>query len=146
MKVWLSLIAVMMAGFVGPLWHGDAPVPALAGPTSSWDCGTLAFRRRILCGRRLPLMLNSPHCDTGSEFTIWMTRDPHAKAYEVLFTRQSAQIQKNRHANMQANLDMRCLKCHVSPELDADLDKAAAYTSAPTASAAKAATAPRANG
>jgi hypothetical protein len=70
---------------------------------------------------------NFSHGQTGSEFTDWMTRDPHAKAYEVLFTSQSVRIQKNRQSSVRAHEDHRCLKCHVSPDLDADLDKAVPY-------------------
>jgi hypothetical protein len=59
------------------------------------------------------------HGTLGSEFTLWATRDPHAKAYESLFHEKSLSIQKALHSSISPHEDARCLKCHVSPHDDA---------------------------
>jgi hypothetical protein len=50
----------------------------------------------------------------GSEYTIWMTRDPHARAYAVLYDKRSERIVKNLHGPKAtpAAKDRLCLKCH----------------------------------
>jgi hypothetical protein len=50
----------------------------------------------------------------GSEYTIWMNRDPHARAYSVLYDQRSERIVKNLHGPKAtpATKDQLCLKCH----------------------------------
>lgn len=61
----------------------------------------------------------------GSEYTTWITRDPHAEAYNVLFNRRSQRIAKNLHEMLggkAAHESQVCLDCHASkpsrPELE----------------------------
>lgn len=70
---------------------------------------------------------NFKHGLAGSEFTSWIERDSHARAYEILFAELSQRIQVNRHAKTAAHDDVLCLQCHVSPDYDADLQKAVPY-------------------
>ena len=65
--------------------------------------------------------------NTSSEYTLWVTRDPHARAYESLFDERSKLIQKNLQRSTFAHEDSRCLKCHVAPDFDASLEKKAPY-------------------
>lgn len=58
------------------------------------------------------------HSSTRQEYTTWITRDSHAKAYEVLFAERAQQIQKNLHQTVSAHEDQRCLSCHVAPDFD----------------------------
>jgi hypothetical protein len=67
------------------------------------------------------------HGNTGSEYTLWVTRDPHARAYEVLFEERSKLIQKNLQSPSSAHEDLRCLKCHVAPDIDPALEKKTLY-------------------
>lgn len=60
----------------------------------------------------------------GSEYTTWITRDPHAEAYNVLFNHRSQRIAKNLHEMLggkAAHESQVCLDCHASkpgrPEL-----------------------------
>jgi hypothetical protein len=51
----------------------------------------------------------------GSEYTIWITRDPHARAYQVLFGERSQRIEENLTGRRQsAEKDARCLACHAA--------------------------------
>lgn len=59
---------------------------------------------------------NFAHGDRSSEYTHWITRDRHAKAFEILFDERSRAIQKNLGQSTPATNDARCLKCHVTPE------------------------------
>src|SRR5262249_50929217 len=45
----------------------------------------------------------------------WSTRDPHARAYQVLFNEQSRRIMAHR-GGRDAHKDPLCLSCHVHPE------------------------------
>lgn len=53
----------------------------------------------------------------GSEYTFWITSDPHRKAYEVLFSDKSARIIKNLQSVIKepAHRADLCLSCHVHP-------------------------------
>jgi hypothetical protein len=62
---------------------------------------------------------NFAHGGTGSEYTNWITRDPHAKAYEVLFADAAKGMQKHLKSPAPAHEDRRCLQCHVAPGYDA---------------------------
>jgi hypothetical protein len=62
---------------------------------------------------------NFAHGSTGSEYTTWITRDPHAKAYEVLFAEAATAMQKHLKRPAPAHEDRRCLQCHVAPGHDA---------------------------
>jgi hypothetical protein len=130
-KLRLSLIAVVLAGVAGHFWHGGESSSVNAGPASAPAVRSSAVGSPFVgagsCAAAACHNANFVGGQTGSEFTIWMTRDPHAKAYEVLFTSRSVRIQHNLHAHAKAHQDQRCLQCHVSPALDADLDKAAPY-------------------
>ncbi len=58
---------------------------------------------------------NFAHGQARSEYTFWITRDPHARAYEVLFNERSKSIQKNLQRTISAHEEQRCLSCHVAP-------------------------------
>ena len=60
----------------------------------------------------------SSHGTSGSEYATWITRDPHARAYEVLFSARSQAMQKNLQRRTAAHEDGRCLRCHVAPDDD----------------------------
>jgi hypothetical protein len=51
----------------------------------------------------------------GSEYSTWITADPHARAYEVLREPRSADIVRTLHSKVPAHEDDRCLGCHVRP-------------------------------
>lgn len=55
---------------------------------------------------------------TGGEHAFWITRDPHAKAYEILFEPRSREIQRKLDRKTPAHEDAQCLKCHVAPAYD----------------------------
>lgn len=60
---------------------------------------------------------NGPAGSKGSEYTTWITRDPHAEAYQVLFNPRSQRIAKNLHVllkNKPAHESQICLNCHAT--------------------------------
>lgn len=54
------------------------------------------------------------HGRPGNEYSTWI-RDPHAKAYSVLFNTQSKQISRNLDRKEPAYKDRQCLACHATP-------------------------------
>ena len=56
--------------------------------------------------------------DAGGEHRFWITRDPHAKAYEILFDAPAKEIQQKLHRPVAAHEDQLCLSCHASPDFD----------------------------
>jgi hypothetical protein len=58
----------------------------------------------------------------GSEYTIWAESDPHAKAYAVLYDRQSYRIVKNlQGANAEPAQNRVCLSCHAANATDIEI-------------------------
>jgi hypothetical protein len=75
---------------------------------------------------------NEPQRETGAgpagwpkaaEYTIWITKDKHAKAYETLLSDRSKQIVKRLGGAGSAHKDQQCLNCHVYPSLDEEAQK-----------------------
>jgi hypothetical protein len=58
---------------------------------------------------------NGPPGSAGSEYTTWVTKDPHARACEVLFSERSQRMSRllKRPA---AHQDSLCLNCHVQQQ------------------------------
>lgn len=50
----------------------------------------------------------------GNEYSTWI-RDPHAKAYSVLFNTTSQQMSRNLGRSEPAYKDKQCLACHATP-------------------------------
>jgi hypothetical protein len=56
---------------------------------------------------------NGPPATKGSEYTTWITVDPHARAYSVLFDERSQTIQQNLTGRREsAENNTLCLQCH----------------------------------
>ena len=58
-----------------------------------------------------------PQGSVGSEYGTWLTADPHARAYTVLLSARSQQIEKNYRQlktldEARAERDQECLRCH----------------------------------
>jgi hypothetical protein len=115
-RFWLLLTA--FAGIVAYLCRPEAPsvadsfVPRASSPATRFigagSCSASACHNG-----------NFAHGPTsGSEYTFWITRDPHARAYEALFDDRSKQIQKNLERTTPAHEEQRCLRCHVAPDYD----------------------------
>jgi hypothetical protein len=64
---------------------------------------------------------NGPRGSRGSEYTTWITTDPHRNAYAVLLAPRSQRIEKNLGTRKEAAQDILCLNCHVHPDMDASL-------------------------
>lgn len=58
------------------------------------------------------------HRTSRDEYSTWVTRDSHGRAYEILFDRRSKEIQLNLGKKTEARSDPRCLSCHVAPEYE----------------------------
>ena len=98
----LGIIAAVSAGGVGESSAPNQATPQYlgAGSCSASACHNAGFAHR----------------PTRGEYDFWITRDPHARAYEVLFQERSRSIQKAMNAARPAHQDQRCLGCHVAPE------------------------------
>lgn len=59
---------------------------------------------------------------SSSSYSVWIQRDPHARAYDVLLTERSRNIVRQLGTGWQAaHLDSRCLVCHSTLEPQAAL-------------------------
>jgi hypothetical protein len=54
----------------------------------------------------------------GGEYSVWLGKDPHAKAYTVLFQPLSQRIQQSLDPRGFAHKNLLCLRCHVDPAVD----------------------------
>jgi hypothetical protein len=59
-----------------------------------------------------------------AEYSVWVTRDPHQKAYAVLYSDIARNIERNFNrlplgAEAHAERDAVCLRCHVDPQVTA---------------------------
>lgn len=120
MKTRLPTLAVILIGVASYAVAQEfrAPRPTPLGPyfVGAGSCAASACHNA-----------NFAHGQTGSEFTLWATRDPHAKAYEALFAARSLRIQKNLGRSAKAHEERRCLKCHVAPDFDDVVEKQVPY-------------------
>ncbi len=112
----LLLLAIGLAGMAAlllrqPTRSAADTNPAPASPASG-------FIGAGSCSASACHNANFAKGNTGSEYTLWVTRDPHAKAYEMLFSARSTQMQKNLRSATPAHEEARCLKCHVAPNYD----------------------------
>jgi hypothetical protein len=61
---------------------------------------------------------NGPQGSAGSEYSTWVSYDPHARAYQALYNLPAKQIEKNLNKKLADVLDARpeenplCIKCH----------------------------------
>jgi Cytochrome c554 and c-prime len=106
-----AMAAYLMAA--GPRGLEEIPVPPVAIPTAP---ATPRYVGAGSCASRAchgnPTL--TPGREWSSSFAVWVENDPHARAYNVLFTQESK--------NMAAALDLgepwkaqRCLSCHSAP-------------------------------
>ncbi len=118
MKVQSWLMFLACAGLLASLCRPVVvlPTPSLAPRASS---RVSRFVGAGSCAASACHNGNFTHGPTsGSEYTFWITRDPHARAYETLFDDRSKQIQKNLQRTTPAHEEQRCLRCHVAPDYD----------------------------
>ncbi len=64
----------------------------------------------------------------GREYAKWIGKDPHNKAYQILFDERSVRIQQNLNRSepgdkqLSASCNILCLRCHVAPEAEKVVD------------------------
>jgi len=121
LRYWLLAISLLVAALTfwrnGTAFSANAPVVRAQLPNNAespyigaGSCSASACHN------------NQPSLGVaGSEYAIWATRDPHARAYESLFNEKSIAIQQALGSKIPSHEDGRCLKCHVSPQVDAPM-------------------------
>ena len=124
MNFWRCLLALAFAALIAGLARQPQPTSASAGSSQP---STSKYVGAGSCSASACHNANPAHGRLGSEFATWMTRDPHARAYEVLFNERSKSIQKNLRQSTPSHQDSRCLKCHVAPDYDDTNPPAASY-------------------
>jgi hypothetical protein len=116
---WFLLIAVIVGIALSQRQHGT-PSTAQASPEKLAEPVAAATSHQFVgagsCAAAACHNADFRHGPAGSEYTTWITRDPHQKAYEVLFDGLAKKIQKNLHSKVDAHEDRRCLACHAAPE------------------------------
>ncbi|MHB1426335.1 MAG: multiheme c-type cytochrome [Gemmataceae bacterium] len=96
------------------------PTPLVASPSSS----TFQYQGVASCASAACHHGNGPSGTKGSEYTTWIAqKDPHSRAYTVLFDRRSLLIERNLKGlpdlkQAQPHKDMLCLRCHVNPDVE----------------------------
>ena len=120
MKSGLWVLSVLMLGVPLTVWHHASSPAVNAG--SAIEASTPIQAHRYLgagsCAAAACHNSGPAPGDARDEYAHWITRDRHAKAYEVLFEDRSVRIQRNRHASVKAHQDHRCLQCHVAPDYE----------------------------
>ncbi len=120
---WHLVIAACVGAALLLQWRPGTPVAGQTGPEKLPTPRILPTQPQFVgagsCAAAACHNANFTHGQKGSEYTLWITRDPHAKAYQVLFDDRSKQIQKNLQREVSAHEDQRCLSCHVAPAYDA---------------------------
>jgi len=111
------LLAILALGTTMYLCGPPAPLPAQPSAPPAAP-GAASFLGAGSCSASACHNANFAHGEVGSEYTTWITRDPHARAYEVLFLDRSKRIQQILKRNVPAHEDQRCLRCHVAPDFD----------------------------
>ena len=64
---------------------------------------------------------NPSHAVAGTEYSIWVNKDPHSCAYNVLFNEQSKKIAKHLKLDVAPHKNDLCLNCHSTNVPKADL-------------------------
>jgi Cytochrome c554 and c-prime len=113
----LLLLVILPASVFLAAWHTSIPTSAKPLSTQHSALST-HFVGAGSCSASACHNANFTRGHTGSEYTTWITKDPHAGAYEELFSKTSSTIQKKMASATPAHEDQRCLKCHVAPDYD----------------------------
>lgn len=91
------------------------PTPLLPAPYSS----TFQYQGVASCAAAACHHGNGPAGTKGSEYTTWIAqKDPHSRAYSVLFDRRSLLIEKNLTGTEKPHENKLCLSCHVNPDVE----------------------------
>jgi hypothetical protein len=120
----LALIAAVL-GRGGPSSFAQQddippPTPMLPAPSAA----TFQYQGVASCASVACHHGNGPSDTKGSEYTTWIAqKDPHSRAYTVLFDQRSLLIEKNLKGlrnlkQAQPHKDMLCLRCHVNPDVE----------------------------
>jgi hypothetical protein len=122
-KRWLSFLAIVIAGAAVSFVRQGAPPLAGAAPWTAPAPRFTGVDPRLLMGAGSCAAAACHHGNfandhTGSEYSLWISKDRHARAYEILFDTRSLVIQQYLHASAKAHEDQRCLACHVAPNVD----------------------------
>lgn len=118
-RLTLSLLAALAAAMV--LGPRDRPARAAPpeGPTSR-----LTFQGSASCAAAACHNSNGPRNDPRSAYSTWAAFDPHVRAHDVLLNETSGRIierlRKINPGEPSADKNVRCLTCHVLPELAHD--------------------------
>jgi hypothetical protein len=128
----LWLLANVLIGFPVYLWWQGGPSSADTKPGTMPASGSSPVAPHALVGAGSCAAAachngNFAHGGTGSEYKTWITRDPHAKAYEVLFADAAKGMQKHLKRPAPAHEDRHCLQCHVAPGFDLSLGTQTPY-------------------
>src|SRR5262249_35614365 len=100
----LGLWCALPAGRLAPRPVAAAATPA-AGKGKHW-LGVASWA--AMAGHHG----NGPQGSAGSEYSTWVTYDPHARAYQALFNKLSKQIATNLRSDVKPEANPLCLKCH----------------------------------
>jgi Cytochrome c554 and c-prime len=130
----LFILSVVMAAVAGN--EGAPPTPVVPAGTAPWqEEGTgLQYQGVSSCAAAACHNGNGPRGSRGSEYSTWLTHDPHSRAYAVLSEpRSRAMVENYRRLKTpqgaRADKDPLCLGCHVQPGL-ADLQTGERFSAA----------------
>jgi hypothetical protein len=113
----LPLVGVLATGPGLPPSRSAGAVPLGGRPMGSGSCSATACHGSIRPVGGSPVRRD--------EHTVWIARDPHARAFAVLHDERSERMVRNLAAGKSSYLpayqDARCLACHTTPRTPADL-------------------------
>ena len=105
--VWCQITALRAQPASTQIASHPSPAPASDALAGTRSCTTAGCH-----GRVSPLLNERVQRD---EYTIWISEDLHAQAYDKLFGDRPEKIIKNLGGNLAAYDDARCVACHANP-------------------------------
>jgi predicted CxxxxCH...CXXCH cytochrome family protein len=122
-----TALGVSALGLTPLLFH-PAPAPAARLPVRADDNGFSDWRGVSSCTSSACHNQAGEGNVKGREYALWVTKDPHDRAYQILFDERSVRIQENlNHGEpgqkpLTASRNILCLRCHVAPEAEKAVD------------------------
>ncbi len=112
----VGVVALVLA-LAASVWRtSPAAQPAPAGGDSAAPVSTGLLYQGVASCRAEPCHgKNGPPQTPGTEYLTWLTRDPHAQAFQDLTNARSRQMTKLLGAKQPAHENPLCLGCHATP-------------------------------
>jgi hypothetical protein len=121
---WTFTAFGLLAVGLAPMLFNPAPAPAARRIARADDNGFSDWRGVSSCTSSACHNQAGEGNIKGREYALWVGKDPHDRAYQILFEDRSVRIQDNLNhgepgqKQLSASRNILCLRCHVAPEAE----------------------------